>query len=309
MPGYTRDGVVVLIDTEAMPGTYQEPLTVLPMEKGGDLWEPKVDTDENDPLSAHHGSKETVVIADFAGVETDITIKVPTDHTLIAPLLAMCGLVGTAFAGGTSFAYSSTSKSTASLKQIGLREHTAVYGARASLDLTLEVGKAAEMSMKMMSQLYEAVSVDAADPDTVLPSVPSFEKVYMTKNCTAYLVNGQEAHFTKVDFTLGAEVKQPKDTCSGACYTMDTKPEITVSMVADPDNAGAFADLKSGTEFNFVIPLYSVDGTKQWELIAPKCVVISQKKPKKDGLINIERTLECRKVDGDDNFELRKYHA
>ncbi len=309
MSGYTRDGVVVKIKTEAVPGTYVEPDVVLPMEKGGDLWEPKVDTDENDPLSAHHGSKETTVIADFAGVETDISIKIPTDHTLIEPLLGMCGLVGTSFAEGTSYAYSSTSKSTASLKQLGLREHTAVYGARASVDLSFEVGKAALMSFKMVSQLHEAVSLDAVDDDAVLPSVPSFEKCYMTKNCTAYLVNGQEAHFTKVDFSLGADVKQPKDTCSGSCYTMDTKPQLTVTMVADPDNAGAFADLKSGTEFNFVIPLFSVDGTKQWELIAPKCVVISQKKPKKDGLINIERTLECRKVNGDDNFELRKYHA
>lgn len=315
MGTYIRDASVIQIVQELTPGTFLDPSTelyptvVLPIEKGGELWSPKVEKDETNPETPYHGSKETDINAMFASIEESVSMKLPADHTMAAMVLAMCGLVGTAFAGGTSYAYSSASKTTASIKQIALREHTSVFGARATFGISCEVGKAAVLNFDFKSQLHEAVALDAADPDNTLPAVPAIAKVYMTRDCTAYLVNGQEAHFKKIDFKLGGEVRQPKDTCPGACYTEDIKPELQVSMAADPTNNGAFQELKNGDEFNFVIPLFDIDGNKVYELISPKCVIMEQKKPKNEGLINLDRTYECRRVNGDDNFEIKVYHA
>ena len=307
--GYTKDRNAIKISLEATPGTWVAPAIVLPLEKGTGLFEPEVDKDESNPVSGHHGSRETQAITAFSGVSFSPSMKLPSDHTLIAPLFAMCGVAATAIQGGTSYAYDSTKKTTASLEQISERKITQIYGARASFSLSCEVGKAAEISFDFESQLKEVIDLAAVDNDNVIPSTPAFEKVFMTKDCTAYLVNGQNAHFKKVDFTLGGDIKRPKDTCSGECYTEDIKPELQVTMAATPDTNGAFQDLKTGTEFNFVIPFFDINGVKKWELISPKCVVIDQKTPESEGLLNIERTLECRKVNGDDNWEIQTFHA
>jgi len=306
---YIADRSAVLIKLETVPGTYEEPNTVLPLEKGGDMWVPEWDKQEFDPESAHHGSKETMIITDFATMPVTAKMRLPSDHTLISTALAACGVVGTAIQDGVSYAYSTASKDTVSLMQIGERDITRAYGERANFTLSCEVGQPAMISFDFKGMFKEQVRLGSGDPDNTIPSTPSFETVFMTKNCTAYLVNGNQAHFTKVELNLNADIGTAKDTCPGPSWTKDTKPELMVSMMDSIDNEQSFEDLQSGKEFNFIIPLFDVNGDKKWELIAPKCVVIDHKKPKDEGRIAIERTFECRKVNGDDNWELRAYTA
>ena len=307
---YVGDRSAIKIDIETVSGVYQAPTIVLPLEKGAGVWEPALDKDEANPIAANHGSKETTLITAFASVSASSKMKLPSDHTLVAAAFECCGVVGTAITSvGTGYAYDSAKKSTASMLQMGERKSTLVYGARSDFGLVCEIGKAAEISFDFKSTLKEVVQLDSGDADNTIPDTPGFEKVFMTKDCAAYLVNGNTAHFKKVAFNLGAEVVVPKDTCSGAAYTKDIKPELQVTMSVTEDNEDAFIDLKSGTEFNFVIPLFDVHGVEKWQLIAPKCVVIDQKTPVNEGRIDVDRTLECRKTAGDDNWELRAIHA
>ena len=306
---YIADSSAVLIALESTPGTYEEPTTVLPIEKGGDMWVPEWDKDEFNPESAYHGSKETTIITDFATMPVTAKMRLPADNSMISTALAACGVAGTAITDGISYAYSTAAKETVSLMQVGERDTTRAYGERANFTLTCEVGKPAMVNFEFKGMFKEQVRLGSSDADNTIPPTPSFETVFMTKNCTAYLVNGNQAHFTKVELNLNADIGTAKDTCPGPSWTKDTKPELIVSMMDSIDNEQSFADLQSGKEFNFIIPLFDVNGVKKWELIVPKCVVIEHKKPKNEGRIALDRTFECRKVNGDDNFELRAYTA
>lgn len=306
---YVSDRSAIKVKLETTPGVYIVPDAVLPLEKGSGIWMPNYDKDESDPVSSHHGSKETTIITAFADVPVSSAMKLPSVHTLIDAALQACGLTPVTEAGYVAYAYDSTNKKTLSLLQVSERKTTAAYGARGDFSLTMEVGKSAEVSFDFKSLLSAVTQLSAADADNAVPGTPTFDKVYMTKDCTAYLVNGNSAHFKKVVFNLGADIKIPKDTCAGACYTQDIKPELQVLISVTEDNEDAFDDLKSGTQFNFVIPLFDANGVKKWELIAPKCVVIEQKTPDNEGRLDADRTFECRKVSGDDNFELRCYTA
>ena len=308
MAKYISDRNVVQIGAETVAGTYEAPTAVLPVEKGTGVWAPNMDTDVSDPVSASHGSKETTIISDFATVDISSKMKLPSDHTLIASALLACGVSSSVITGGVAYAYDSANAGTASLLQTTERKTTAVYGARGDFSLMCEVGKSAEVSFDFKSQLKEVVQLGTAVTiDNVLPAVPGFETVFMTKDCAVYLVNGNAAHFKKVELKLGANIVVPKDTCAGECYTQDVKPELQVTMAVTSDNEDAFLDLKSGTQFNFVIPLFDNNGVKKWEIVAPKCVVIDQKTPVNEGRLDVDRTLECRKTLGDDNWELRAF--
>ncbi len=306
---YVSDRSAVEIKVEINSGMYVVPNIVLPLEKGDGVWEPSYDKDESNPFSSHHGSKETTIITAFAAVDVSSKIKLPSNHALVAAAFMACGVSATVAIGTVSYKYDSNNKSTLSMKQTLERKSVSVYGARANFSLSCEVGQAAELSFNFKSMLKEVAQLAPLAIDNIIPSVPSFEKVYMTKDCAAYLVNGNTAHFKKINFSLGAEVSTPKDTCAGASYTQDIKPELQITMSVTQDNEDAFGDLKSGTEFNFVIPLFNMAGVKKWELIAPRCVVIEQKTPENESRLDVDRTLECRKVLGDDNFELRTYTA
>jgi len=306
---YIADRSAVLIGLETTPGVYEEPSTALPIEKGSDMWVPEFDKTDFDPESGHHGSKETTVITEFATMPVKATMKLPNDHTLISAALVACGMESTAITGGVSYSYTTSNKKTASFMQVSEREITRAYGERGDFTITCEVGNPAEISFEFDGMFKEQVRLAAADPDNTIPDTPAFDQVFMTKNCTAYLVNGNQAHFTKVELKLGASIGTAKDTCPGESWTKDIKPEMTVSIMDSIDNQQSFADLQNGTEFNFVIPLFDKNGVKKWEIIAPKCVVIEHKKPKNEGRIALERTFELRKVNGDDNFEIRAYTA
>jgi len=304
MGKYIADKSAVLLKTEAAPGTYEEPTVVVPLERGGDMWSPEFDKDDFDPESGHHGSKETIIITDFATMPVEMKLKMPSDHTMITVALLACGIVSTAVGTTISYTYDTNTQGTCSLMQVGQRVTTRAYGERGDFGFSAEVGKAVEMSIGFKGMFKEQVKLGAADADNTIPDTPSFDAVYMTKNCAAYLVNGTQAHFTKVEFKQGADIGTPKDTCAGASWTKDVKPELMVSMMDDIDNAQSFNDLKNGTQFSFVIPFFDINGNKKWEFRSPKCVAIDHKTPKSEGLIAIERTYECRKVNGDDNWEL-----
>lgn len=306
---YVSDRNAILMKTETVPGTYETPTVVLPLEKGAGVWQPSFDKVDVNPQSANHGSKETIIITAFADVPVSASMSLPSDHTLIAGAFGACGMGSSAITGGVTYKYDSTKKTTASLLQIAERKTTSAYGARADMSLTLEVGKVAEVSFDFKSQLKEVVQLASNAADNTIPVAPSFNKVFMTKNCEAYLVNGNAAHFKKVELKLNADIGQPKDTCAGACYTKDIKPELQITMSVTEDNEDAFDALKNGTQFNFVIPLYDAAGVKKYELVAPKCVVIDQKTPENEGRLDVDRTFECRKTNGDDNFELKAYTA
>jgi len=304
---YTKDTNTVAVIVESVSGTYELPVAVLPLQRGNAIWNPTYDTDENDPLSKFQGSKTTTVITDFSAIEVSAEMKMPSDHTQIAVPLAGCGIAPTVEVGYVSYLYDSTKDTTLSMQQVGYRKKTSAYGARADLTITAEVGQAAMIMFDFKSTLNEVVQLGSVEADNVIPDSPALESVFMTKDCLAYTVNGNPAHFKKVELALGADVFTPKDTCSGASYTNDIKPQLKVTMSVTEDNEDAFNDLASGTEFNFVIPLFDNAGVKKWEIIVPSCVAIEQGTPEENGRLNVERTLECRKVLGDDNFELRAY--
>jgi hypothetical protein len=292
---------------EAVPGTYEEPTVVVPLEKGGDLWVPDFDKETFDPESGSHGSKETVVITDFASQSVSAKMKLPSAHGLIAPLLAACGVAATPITGGQSYAYSTVSKATASLMQVGQRVTTRAYGERGDLTLTAEVGKPVEIGFEFKGMFKEQVRLAATDPDNSIPATPSMDMVFLPKSCTAHLINGNQAHFKKIELKLGADIGTAKDTCPGESWTKDVKPELMITMMDDIDNAQSFDDVKNGTQFNLSIELHDINGVKKYELIVPKMVVIDHKTPKSEGLISLERTFECRKVTGDDNWELKAF--
>lgn len=303
---YVLDRASVLIAEEVACGEFVTPDTILAIEKMS-LWEPEPDKDESNPQNAFHGAKETSLVYDFATVPISAKMKLPADFSHIALALRSCGMVASDMTSYQAFQYETTNKTKISMMQVAERKTTSVYGGRGDFSIVAEVGKAVEVSLEWKSIFKQIVTLDALDTDNVLIDTPNVEKVYMTKDCTAYLVNGNNAHFKKVELKLGAEVIAPKDTCPSGAYTKDIKPELMISMAVTEDNEDAFDELQSGAEFNFVIPFFTVDGTKKWEIVAPKCVVIAQKTPENEGIINVERTLECRRVVGDDNFELRAY--
>lgn len=302
--GYVLSVAAVLASLEATPGVFTTPNSVLPLERIDGLWEPKLDKDESNPSSGYHGAKETTIIADFATIEETLKFKMPSDHTLIAPLLNACSVEGSAVESvGTVYKYNTNSSKSLSLREVGKRRVTDVSGVKATFTLSAEVGKAAELNFEVKGQLV-GVTNRAGDEENSVADTPDFAPVFMTKECSAYLLNGNQAHFKKVEFKLGGEVVTPKDTCPGSAYIKDIKPELTLTMAVTPANEDAFNDLKSGSEFNVVIPFYDVDGNKKYTLQIPKCVAVEQKSPDSDGLLNVERTLECRKINGDDSFEI-----
>ncbi len=307
MSRYVLNRSSVKIGVESVSGVYEAPTDLLAMERGGELWVPEVDMDTFDPLSGNHGSKETLVIDDFARMNVSAKMKLPSDYALVETAFLACGIVGNDITGGKAFTYSTTQKDTVSLLQTAERVTTIGYGERANLEIMCEVGKAVETTFDFKGLFGEQVRLAPDAVDNVVDDTPPLKMVYMTKDCAAYLVNGESAHFTKVGFNLGADIGVPKDTCAGAAYTKDIKPELSITITDSIDNEQSFADIQNGVEFNFVIPLFGIDGTKYWEIIAPKCVVIAHKTPDNDGLISIERTFECRKVNGDDNFEIRGF--
>ncbi len=304
---YQFSTMAMLLAVEAVAGTFVVPTTVLPIERGSGSPEPKFDTDVSDPVSAYHGSKETTVLTDFATVDYSAKMKLPSNHALIAPAFEMCGVVGSAITGGTAYAYSTDSEATASVMWIEERTTTEVRGARADFTLTMETKKAVEIDFSLKSFLKQVVDLGSADANNTIPTVPDFSSVFMKNDCSAYLVNGQSARLKKVVLSLKAEVVAPDEMCAIACYTKDVAPELQISSSLTEENEAAFNDLKNGVEFNFVIPLYDVAGVKKYELLAPKCVAVAQKKSESDRKLNAERTLECRRVSGDDAWELKAY--
>lgn len=306
---YINDRNTIGVKKEAVSGEFETPNSVLPVKQGKGLWVPKWDTDKFTPASAHHGSNETVVITDFATQEVAIDMRFPADDTIIADLLVGCGVVSTDVTDGRSYAYSTGARDTLSLQQIAERVTTNASGARGDITLTCEVGKAVALKVDLKGTFREQIRLAGSDADNTLSEAPVTDSVYMTKNCTAYLVNGNQAHFTKVEFKLGADIGVPKDTCAGVSWTKDIKPTLAVHIKDSIDNEQSFNDLANGHEFNFVIPLFDINGTKKWELRVPKCVVVQHSTPAEDGLIAIQREYECRKVNGDDNFELIAYTA
>lgn len=305
MGRYVLDRSSVKIGVESVPGVYELPTEVLPLDRGDALWVPELDKVEFDPLSGVHGSKEIVIIDDFATMKVSAKMKMPASYLLLATSLLACGMVPSDITGGKSFSYSTAAKGTVSLLQTGERVTTTAYGERADMTLSCEVGKAAELSLDFNGLFGVQTRLASADVDNTIDNSPNLDMVFMTKDCTAYLVNGNSAHFTKVEFKLGADIGVPKDTCPGPAWTKDIKPELLVTINDSIDNAQSFADIQNGAVFNFVIPLFGIDGVKYWEIVAPNCVVIEHKTPANDGLISLERTFECRKVNGDDNFELQ----
>ena len=304
---YQFDNMAIAIKVEAQSGTFVSPDVVLPIERGSGSPEPKFDTDTKDPYSAHKGSKETVIITQFSEVEYTLKMKLPANHTLIAPTFAMCGVGSSDIDGGKAYAFDSSSDSSCSIRWTEKRTTTEARGARADFEISAEVGKAVEINFNLKSVLNQVVDLANDVADNTIAPAPDTSSVFMDKNCTAYLINGATVHLSKVSLKLGGEVVVPKDTCPLGAYTKDIKPELTVSIPLTEENEGAYNDLVNGTEFNFVIPFFDKSGTKKWELIVPKCVATSQKKSESDRRLIVERTLECRKVAGDDNFELKAF--
>ena len=299
--------MAVLAIVEANSGTYEEPTQVVPAQKSG-IWDIEVDKDEIDPLSAYQGSKRTDIITDFANVPIALEGRLPDSKDLIDVLLRGCGLVGVTDGNVTTYRYNTSDNKTLSLKQVAKRETTQVNGARGSFKISAKAGEAVKITFDFKSNLKDVVELASDAADNTIPDLADFGSVFMTKACDAYLLNANNASLKEFEFDLKADVIATKETCPGGCYTKDTKPEVTLKMSVTPDNEGAFSDLKSGKEFNLVVPFFDINGIKRWEFHSPKLVVIDNKKPDEDGVLNVDRTLECRKVAGDDNFEL-KYFA
>ena len=304
MGGYVLDRAALLVKKEDSSGTYVDADFVLPVNRGAGVLEVKFDKEEVDPMSSSLGSKYNIVNTIFAQVPLEVKFNLPSDKNLVDTLFRGCGVVGSDVDDGVEYKYDSSNMDTLSFKQIALRELTKAKGARGDLTITAEAGKAVEVSFNFESFLEEQTK---SGSDNSVPESPIFEPVFMSNECNAYLVNGNSASFSKIEFKLNADTVAPKESCSGGCYTKDIKPELSVEMSDSLDNANSFDDLKNGTEFNFVLPFFDLQGNKKWEIISPKCVVIEHKKPESEGRITVNRTLECRKVNGDDNFILKYY--
>ena len=298
----------ILATIEDTAGLYKDPADTeaIPAQKG-EIWTPDVSKEDIDPLSNVRGARRTEVNANFATVPIKIDMRFPANHTHIAPLLQGCGVVGTVADNITTYRFNSTNEATLSLKQVAKRETTKVSGARGSFKISCKAGESAKIEFDLKANLQDVIELAPGADDNVIANTPDVESVFMTKDCTAYLVNGNAASFKEIELDLGGDIVVEKETCSLPAWIKDIKPELKVKMSVTPDNEGAFSDLKSGKEFSFVIPLFDIDGVKKYEIIAPKCVVIDNKKPDKDGVLSVERTLECRKVNGDDNFEIKAY--
>jgi len=304
---YIRGGAALLITLESNNGEYVDPTKVLPVEAGMGILKPSFDTVDMDPLSIHQGSKETIVVTEFATVEFEAAMKLPNDKDLVDELFKASGLKREDVDGGAVYTYDSTTNQSASFKQIASRVETKTAGARGDLKISCEAGGVASLSVGIKSSLVSKTRLGSDAADNAIPSTPSYEAVFMTKSCDAYLVNGKSVHLQKVELALNAEITQPKSTCPMGAVGVDIKPQLSITIQDSLENEQGFEDIKNGTEFNFVIPLFDKAGNKKWEIVAPKCVAIEDNEPDSDGLLKLERTYECRKVDGDDNLEIRYF--
>ena len=305
---YVFDLAALKVKAEVQNGEFIEPDILVPGSKGVGVLNPDVNKIEVDPMSNHLGSKYTVINGNFLELPIEIDMPLPTNVSLVETLFLGCGVVGSAIDGGKEFKFNTNNKTTLSFKQIAERETTTARGARGNFELSVESGGEAKIKFSFKSLFNDKVKLNANSANNSVPDSPVCEMVFMTDNCNGYLVNGNSVHFSKVTLKLGADVKVAKDTCSLGAYTQDIKPELEVELFDSVDNEQSFNDLKNGVEFNFVIPLYDANGTKKWEIIVPKCVAIEHDNPVEDGRIKINRTLECRKVNGDDNFIIKYYN-
>ena len=305
---YVFDLGALKVKTETNNGEFVEPDILVPGKKGVGVLNPEIEKIDMDPASNVKGSKYTVVNSNFTELAVEIETPLPTDASLVETLFLGCGVESSDIDGGKEFKFVTTSEKTLSFKQITERETTTGRGGRGDFELSVEAGKEANLKFNFKTLFKDKVRVAANAANNSVPDSPIANMVFMSDACTGYLINGNSAHFSKVTLKLGADVKVPKDTCSAGAYTQDIKPELEVELFDSIDNEQSFNDLKSGVEFSFVIPLYDANGNKKWELIAPKCVAVEHKNPANEGLIKVNRTLECRKVNGDDNFVLKYYN-
>ena len=304
---YVFDLGALKVKAETNSGEYVEPNVLVPGKKGVGVLNPDSEKIEIDPMSNSLGSKYTVINGNFLQLPIEIDMPLPTDVALVETLFLGCGVESSAIDGGKEFKYVTSSNKTLSFKQVTERETTTAKGARGDFEINCEAGKETNIKFNFKSLFKDKAKVASGGANNSVPDSPVCEMVFMSDACSAYLVNGASAHFSKVALKLGGDVKIAKDTCSLGAYTQDIKPELEVELFDSVDNEQSFNDLKNGVEFNFVIPLYDVNGVKKWEIIAPKCVAIEHKNPTEDGRIKINRTLECRKVNGDDNFIIKYY--
>jgi hypothetical protein len=128
----------------------------------------------------------------------------------------------------------------------------------------------------------------------------------MKNDCSAYLINGNGANLESFEFKLAATTVKPKSTCPSA-YIQDVQPQLTLTISDSLENSMAFEDIRSGNEFNLVLPLYDINGNKKAEIVVPKAVPIEDNGAVDSGRVTITRTFELRKVNGDDNFEIKYY--
>ncbi len=298
--------MAILAILESESGLFLEPTKVVPASKSG-IWDIDIDKEEIDPLASHQGSKRTEIITDFATVPIKLEGRLPKDKDLIETLFRGCGLVGTIDNNITTFRYSTNDDKTLSFKQVALRESILASGSRGTFTISAKAGESVKVNFDFKGNLHDAVELEPDADDNTIPTTPDFDGVYMAKNCDAITLNGESASLREFEFDLGGDIGVAKETCPGGNWSKDIKPEVKLKMSVTPDNEGAFSDLKSGKEFVLHVPFFDIDGVKKWEFVSPRLVVIENKKPDDEGLLTVERTLECRKVNGDDNFEIKHF--
>jgi len=307
MGSYVFDIGAIKVKRENSNGEFVEPTVLVPANRGLGILNPDVSKIDVDPMANKLGSKYTVMNGNFATLPIKLDFKLPTDASLVEELFFGCGVTGSDIDGGKEFKFDTKNMHTLSFKQIAQRVTTTARGARGSFEISCDAGGAAEVSFDFKALFKEQTKVASGADDNSVPDCPSYDLVFMSEECSAYLVNGQSVHLSKFKFTLGGDTEISKDTCSLGAYTKDIKPELEIEVFDSVENEQSFNDLKNGVEFNFVIPFFDKDGVKKWEFIAPKCVAIEHSNPADGGRIKINRKLECRKVNGDDNFVIKYY--
>ena len=304
MSRYIFDRAALLMKKESESGSYIEADIALPLERGAGVLDIEVDKKEYDPMSATLGAKENTVVTTFAKVPIEVKSRLGSVKTPFDVMLSACGMSESTEDNVSTFKFDSSNFDTFSFKQIAQREITKAKGARGDFSISATAGEAVEISFNFNALL---VGQDRSSSDNTIPASPMIEPVFLSNNCNDYLLNGNAADVEKIEFKLNADITTAKSSCSNGAYTQDIKPELTITLNDTIASSDSFDDLKSGKVFNVVLPFFDINGTKKWEIIIPKGVVIEHKKPAEDGRIKIERTLECRPTNGDDNFFIKYY--
>jgi hypothetical protein len=306
MSKYVLDIGAMGLGIEDVAGLYKEPTKLIPTKKGIGVYAPNTDKIKIDPMNNKLGAKYSVACVEFAEQSVDVDIPLPSNKTLLDEAFGACWMERIDDKGITTYKFNTNSNTTASIKQTAQRVITKITGAVGDFSISAKAGEAANIKFNFKGKLEEQRRLANVEDNNEVPDSPDFEPLFMKNDCASYLINGNGAVVDSFELNLNAKVVVPKNSCSVA-YIEDIEPTLKIVVSDTIENEMAFEDIKKAKEFNFVLPLFDINGNKKVEIVIPKGVPTEDKNPATEGRITIERTLECRRVVGDDSFEIRYF--